>query len=123
MQWGAPEYCWLLLLVIPLLFAARRAQRTRHRNLQQLGYNGGRKEISPAVQIACQGTAFLLIIAALCRPQWGADTEVKESRGIDIVVALDTSRSMLATWRPPDWRRLNGLLLRLPDICRGTGSV
>jgi Ca-activated chloride channel family protein len=40
--------------------------------------------------------AFLLIVAALCRPQWGLITLPQPSTGLNILVALDVSRSMLA---------------------------
>ena len=43
--------------------------------------------------ITC-GTIFLIL--ALARPQWGHDWEEARGRGIDILIALDTSRSMLA---------------------------
>ncbi len=39
--------------------------------------------------------AFLII--ALARPQYGFDLQEVEQRGLDIVVAIDTSKSMLAT--------------------------
>src|SRR6185295_8691540 len=34
---------------------------------------------------------------ALARPQWGFTWEEAKQRGLDIIVAIDTSRSMLAT--------------------------
>ncbi len=40
--------------------------------------------------------SFLLIVAALCRPQWGQVTLREETQGVDIIVVLDVSRSMLA---------------------------
>ncbi len=41
-------------------------------------------------------TALLFIIFSLVQPKWGYHWEDVERRGIDIVVAVDTSRSMLA---------------------------
>ncbi len=41
-------------------------------------------------------TALLFIIFALVQPKWGYHWEDVERRGIDLVVAVDTSRSMLA---------------------------
>ena len=35
-------------------------------------------------------------VIALARPQWGFDWEEVRQRGLDIVIAIDTSRSMLA---------------------------
>src|SRR5205807_10378565 len=55
--------------------------------------------ISPALQkvrwYLLLGAATLLVVA-LARPQWGFDWEEVRQRGLDIVVAIDTSRSMLA---------------------------
>ncbi|MHC4308108.1 MAG: vWA domain-containing protein [Planctomycetota bacterium] len=41
-------------------------------------------------------TALLFIIFSLIQPKWGYHWEDVERRGIDLVVAVDTSRSMLA---------------------------
>lgn len=46
------------------------------------------------------GLAF--IIVSLCRPQWGFNWEKLERRGLDIIIALDVSKSMLATDIKPD---------------------
>jgi Ca-activated chloride channel family protein len=40
--------------------------------------------------------AVVCLILALARPQWGFDWEEMKQRGLDIVVAIDTSKSMLA---------------------------
>ena len=40
--------------------------------------------------------AVVCLILALARPQWGFDWEEIKQRGLDIVVAIDTSKSMLA---------------------------
>ena len=41
-------------------------------------------------------TALLFIIFSLVQPKWGYHWEDVERKGVDIVVAVDTSRSMLA---------------------------
>jgi Ca-activated chloride channel family protein len=41
------------------------------------------------------------MIVAAARPQWGEKLQVVKGRGIDVVIALDASRSMLATDIPP----------------------
>ncbi len=46
--------------------------------------------------------AVTLSLVALARPQWGFDWEEVKQRGLDIVVAIDTSRSMLADDVKPD---------------------
>src|SRR5207248_7118267 len=40
--------------------------------------------------------AVICLILALARPQWGFDWEPTKQRGLDILVAIDTSKSMLA---------------------------
>jgi len=39
--------------------------------------------------------AILFLILALARPQWGKKTEVAGQKGIDVMIAIDVSKSML----------------------------
>src|SRR5438270_3220914 len=94
----------LLLLIVPALMAFfwwswREKQRVldqfvNPRLLPQL-----MSGISPRLQrlhwCLLLGAAALLVVA-LARPQWGFDWEEVRQRGLDIVVAIDTSRSMVA---------------------------
>ena len=48
------------------------------------------------VRIALMITAVMLLLVALARPQWGFTWEESKQKGLDIVVAIDTSKSMLA---------------------------
>ncbi|MEX0325524.1 MAG: VWA domain-containing protein [Puniceicoccaceae bacterium] len=56
----------------------------------------------------------LLLFISLARPQWGANWEKAETRGIDIMIALDTSRSMLAEDISPN--RLERSKLAILDL-------
>jgi Ca-activated chloride channel homolog len=40
--------------------------------------------------------AILFLILAIARPQWGQKTEVAGRKGIDVMIAVDVSKSMLA---------------------------
>ena len=40
--------------------------------------------------------ALIFLIVALARPQWGSQVEYIERRGVEVIVALDISESMLA---------------------------
>jgi Ca-activated chloride channel family protein len=40
--------------------------------------------------------AMILIVVTLARPRWGSQVEYVEQRGVEVMVALDVSRSMLA---------------------------
>ncbi len=48
------------------------------------------------IRLACVIFAVVLLMIALARPQWGFSWEETKQRGLDIVVAIDTSKSMLA---------------------------
>ncbi len=52
-----------------------------------------RKQIAKAAFVI---TALLFILFSLVQPKWGYRWEEVERKGVDIVVAVDTSRSMLA---------------------------
>ena len=56
--------------------------------------------------------AVALLLVVLARPQMGFSWEEAHSRGLDIVVAIDTSRSMLAADVPPNRLRRVGNLSR-----------
>ena len=98
MNWAAPVHAWLLLLAIPAVILCRRAAAQRRLAIARLAADGAWP--GPAASRRRSGfllaISFLLLVAALCRPQWGEIRQVRETRGADIVVALDLSRSMLA---------------------------
>ena len=54
------------------------------------------------VRLALLVAAVAFAVLALARPQWGFAWEEVSQKGLDIVVAIDTSRSMLATDIPPN---------------------
>ena len=55
-----------------------------------------------------------LIVVALSRPQWGSDIEIVEQGGVQVMVALDISRSMLAQDLKPT--RLDRAKLEISDL-------
>lgn len=103
MRFGAPDHFWLLLLV-PLLalfiaWALVRKRRALARFVHQamvdrLTDHGGNSWQYARYLLLVAGVFFLVL--ALTGPQFGARTEVHRRRGVDVVVALDVSRSMLA---------------------------
>src|SRR5438477_1871771 len=104
MRFANPQMFWLLLVTVPLLawflwWGWRRkqaliAQFVQSRLLAQLtvGVSALRQKIRLALAVLAVTSALL----ALARPQWGFDWEEAKQRGLDIVVGIDTSRSMLA---------------------------
>lgn len=64
--------------------------------------------------------AVALLGTALARPQWGVVHEETEGRGVDIMIALDTSRSMLAEdVRPNRLERAKLSILAMAGELRG----
>jgi len=104
MTFANPHILWLLLAIPPALLAFFWwAGRTRQRLLTQfiqarllpaltIGISATRQKI----RVGCLVMAVVCLILALARPQWGFDWEEMKLRGLDIVVAIDTSKSMLA---------------------------
>ena len=104
MRFEHPNILWLLLVIPPALLAffwwAMRlrqkllAQFIEARLLSQLtvGISPARQKIRFAMVIL----AAALLLITLARPQRGFDLEKIEQRGLDVVVAIDTSKSMLA---------------------------
>jgi Ca-activated chloride channel family protein len=95
---------WLLLVVPPALlgffwWAGRLRQRLLTQFIQArllptltAGISARRQKI----RAGCLVLAVVCLIVALARPQWGFDWQEMRLRGLDIVVAVDTSKSMLA---------------------------
>lgn len=103
-HWGAPQMLWLLLAVPAIAALMIVGAWLKRRSLARLAdpalvprLTDSRSARWAAVKSACVllGLAFALIAAA--RPQWGEKLQVFKGRGIDIVIALDASRSMNAT--------------------------
>jgi Ca-activated chloride channel family protein len=104
MLFGSPQILWLLLVLPPALIAflwwswrqrnALMTQFIQARLLPDLlsGLSLARQKLRLGALVVA--VAFALI--ALARPQWGYEVEQVKQRGIDIVVAVDTSKSMLA---------------------------
>ncbi|HLZ55231.1 MAG TPA: VWA domain-containing protein [Verrucomicrobiae bacterium] len=110
MRFEHPQILWLLLVIPPALAVFFwRASRTRQRLLAQfiqtrllsaltVGLSPARRKI----RFGCLILSVALLIVALARPQYGFDLQKIERRGLDIVVAIDTSKSMLAEDIAPD---------------------
>jgi Ca-activated chloride channel family protein len=76
------------------------------------GYSPTRRKLKMGLQVA----AVLFLMLALARPQWGFIWEEANTRGRDILIAIDTSRSMLATDMAPN--RLMRAKLAALDLLR-----
>jgi len=109
MRFEHPNLLWLLLVLPPALaLFFWWSERTRQKLLTQFvearllatltaGISPARRKFRFSLIVA----AVALLLIALVRPQYGYDKEEVRQNGLDIVVAVDTSKSMLATDIPP----------------------
>ena len=105
MSFAASQILWLLLVFPPaLLVFFWWSWRVRQKLMTQFiqarlltglitGVSIARQKIRAALIIG----SVICFIFALARPQWGYFQEEVAQRGLDIVVAIDTSKSMLAS--------------------------
>jgi Ca-activated chloride channel family protein len=99
-----PHLLWLLLVFPPALIAFlwwswRKRQELAKQFIQARLLPGLISGVSPArekIRLAGVVLALVCLILALARPQWGFTWEEVKQRGLDIIVAIDTSKSMLA---------------------------
>jgi Ca-activated chloride channel homolog len=110
MNFANGQILWLLLVIPPAVAAFfwwswRKKQALMTQFIAARLLPGLTVGISPTrqkVRFACVVGAAALLVVALARPQWGYHYEEVHQRGLDIVVAIDTSKSMLATDVQPD---------------------
>lgn len=103
MRLASEDLLWLLLLVPLLVFAFVSAFSRRRRRLALLGEHSLIARMSANVSRPRQALrpvlftlALTLIVITLARPQAGGRAKLEKQRGLDLVVALDFSKSMLA---------------------------
>lgn len=106
---------WLLalVLVVPLLFRWRARQQLPTLRYPLLGalraVGTGRRARWRWVLPFLRAAALVLIVVALARPQVGTGASKVQGEGIDIMLAVDVSGSMLAEDFMIDGRRVNRL--------------
>ncbi len=125
LQFAAPAALWLLALAPVLAWACWRAAKKKREATEAFtsvalakrlvlgNYRGGY-----SVRAALLVAALALLVVALGRPRLGSKLERVERKGADILVAIDTSDSMLAQDALPSRleaakREVGGLITRL----------
>ena len=121
MTFGAPSIFWAFA-AFPLLIAIFFAnERRRHELLARLVAARLAPRLAGNVSVAKRRVRFLLMlfglaaaILALAQPRYGADWEQVKRKGRDVLIAIDTSRSMLADDLKPN--RLTRAKLAAQDL-------
>ena len=121
MTFGAPQYLYALIALPALVVFLRWAFMRRAASVRRIGDPALIERLSVAVnrgmrrrRLVLWFIGIALIIVALARPQWGSDVQIVEHRGVQVMVALDISRSMLAQDLKPT--RLDRAKLEIADM-------
>jgi Ca-activated chloride channel family protein len=99
-----------LVVIVPVLtvWMISKARRVRARRLAHLGTPLMIARLAPTAtvtsrwQFARLGLATLFLAIAFAGPRWGIERTIVKQPGIDVVLALDASSSMLARDEAPD---------------------
>jgi Ca-activated chloride channel family protein len=130
-DWSWVELPWLLPLVIvlPVAFALllRRARASRERRLLRFGALDVVRRLIPDSALAGSawrairlGLAAALAGLAVAGPRWGHERTTVRSSGVDLVLAVDASLSMMATDEKPNrLERVKQEIRRLRAISPG----
>src|SRR5213596_4171435 len=124
MTFGAPQWFWGLALVPVLIAMFIRAEHRGLRRLQEFvsarllpqlagTVNRPRRVLRYGLQLL--GLSLALI--ALAQPRWGYTFQDVKRKGLDLLIAVDTSRSMLSNDVQPN--RLERVKLAVQDLING----
>ncbi len=109
MRWSTPQLAHLLWIALALALLAIAAERGRRRMERALGDPKALRELSGEAGPRARGWRSVLVLAALAlavlglmRPQAGYRLVTTTTQGVDLVLALDLSRSMDARDVRPD---------------------
>ena len=122
-RFANPEYLYLLLLLPVVWVLYFYGVWRNRRNMARMGradvLGGLMPDVSrykPGAKFFLQQLALLVLVFLVARPQMGAKLEVVKRQGVEIMIALDVSNSMLAQdIAPSRLERSKMLLSRLFD--------
>ncbi len=103
MQFGSPLVLWLLLLAPAVAYFYFIAWKKNRELIAKFVHPNLLDDLTGAVSFKIKKwkmslvvCSFIFLVLAAARPQWGFKWEEVKQKGLDIIVAIDTSRSMLA---------------------------
>ncbi len=107
-QIEAPEY-FILLVIIPVLWLVYFYMRYWQRKKQKALFDAQlldkvvieKSRFKPFIKLLLLSLALLFLITGLTNPKMGTKLETVKRRGVDIVFAIDVSKSMDAEDVPP----------------------
>jgi len=123
LQFAQPQFL-LLILVIPVLFVLYALmRRSRKKRIMRFGNAEIVNNLIPRasrsrgwIKLAIYSLALFFFVLGLARPQLGAKIKEVETQGVEILIALDVSNSMLAEdYTPNRLERAKLAISRLVD--------
>ena len=122
MTFASQPWLFTLILALPILIIFYYYSETKKRQMLSqfaatnllaslaMSYSSSKRTIKVGLTIL----GILLVLIAIARPQWGHQWQESKGHGIDILIALDTSKSMLAEDIKPN--RLERAKLAIFDL-------
>lgn len=105
----SPQWLWLLLALPLLPLGAWWMAKRRERRLEAFVARPGWDLLNPSVSLLARRARMWLLLGAVAfavvaaaRPVWGSRERVVQERGIEVILAIDVSNSMLAEDVPPN---------------------
>lgn len=97
-------YLWLLLIIPICVYILYKRKERINKRFERFAegsfyafYMGSRSPFYGALKLSLIILALVAIIIALARPQWDYESKDFEAAGLDIMLAIDVSKSMDAT--------------------------
>ena len=123
-RFGNPEFLWLYVAMPLLLVLYIYLNIRKRKDVQKMGTLSTLKKMMPELSLKRSYLKFWLIFAAICvgifiisRPQFGVKVQTVEKEGIELVIAIDVSNSMMAEDVSPNrLARAKQILSRLIDV-------
>lgn len=102
-RFAHPEYFYFLLVIPVFSFLFIITRINRHRSLRLFGDHTLIAQLMPSVSTARPIIKFIIwmlalsfIITALAQPQFGSKLLTSKRKGVELIIALDVSNSMMA---------------------------
>ena len=127
LQYGQGEYLYLLLLVPVLILLMYVISIWKKKAIQKFGDNKLIEKLSPSIsktKIKIKNVLFIFIITSLVigisNPKIGTKMEEVKREGVDLMIAIDLSNSMLAEdIKPNRLKRAKQAISKLVDNLNG----